>query len=75
MAKSTNELRGVIRGWTSISSAWNDTKSRYVENNYISKLEYALQDLEEQMEDIILVGMQTENKIDEIERNGEAYEW
>ena len=33
MNKSTDELRGVITSWRTISSAWKDKKSKYVEEN------------------------------------------
>lgn len=75
MTKSTDELRGVISSWRTISSAWKDKKSKYVEENVISELEYALQDLEEQIEGMVFFAKRTEERIEEIERTGGNYGW
>ena len=75
MNKSTDELRGVITSWRTISSTWKDKKSKYVEENVISELEYALQDLEEQVEGMVFLAKRTEERIEEIERTGGNYGW
>lgn len=75
MTKSMDELRGAISGWTTIRFAWNDKKSKYIEENIISELEYAIQDLEEQMEGMVLLAQRTEERVVEIERTGGNDGW
>ncbi len=75
MVKSTDELKSVISGWASISSAWNDSKSKYIENNVISILEESINDIETQLDEISVIIQKTENRIDEIERIGDGCGW
>ncbi len=70
-----NELKHIISGWTSISSAWNDKKSRSVEDEIMFPLENAIRVLEEQLENIKNLNRSVENEIENIERTGEMYGW
>ena len=72
MAKSTDELRSIISTWNAIGSDWNDTKSKDIEETIISKLESALWEIDEQIESMMLFGLQTEKQIEEIERSSET---
>ena len=44
-----DELKSIIAGWTGICSAWNDEKSKKVENEVIYPLENAIRVLEDEV--------------------------
>lgn len=75
MMKSTDEIKGIIAGWASLCPAWNDTKSKYVEDNVISVLENAIVELENQMNAISMFSQKIEEKVEDIERIGDSYGW
>ena len=75
MVKSADSLKGIISGWATICSAWNDSKSRYIEENVISILDDAINDIDSQLDEIALIAQKTEERIDEIERIGDGYGW
>lgn len=75
MMKSMDELKGIISGWASISSAWNDSKSNYIEENVILALEDTMHILETQMDEVSLISKKVEERIDYIERYGDRYGW
>ena len=75
MVRSTDELKGIILGWASVSSAWNDSKSKYIEDKVISILEGTINEVETQLDEIAVIAQQTEEKLDEIERIGDGYGW
>lgn len=70
-----NELKGIVSGWTSIRSAWNDKKSQSVEDNVIFPLDNAIGVLEEQLGNVETLARSVEDEIDNIERTGEMYGW
>lgn len=75
MVRSTDELKGIILGWASVSSAWNDSKSKYIEDKVISILEGTINEVETQLDEIAVIAQKTEEKLDEIERIGDGYGW
>lgn len=75
MVRSTDELKGIISGWASVSSAWNDSKSKYIEDKVISILEGTINDVETQLDEIAVIAQKSEEKLDEIERIGDGYGW
>lgn len=75
MVRSTDELKGIISGWASVSSAWNDSKSKYIEDKVISILEGTINEVETQLDEIAVIAQKTEEKLDEIERIGDGYGW
>lgn len=75
MVKSVDALKGIISGWASVSSAWNDSKSKYVEENVISVLDGTINEIESQLDEIAVIAQKTEEKLDEIERIGDGYGW
>lgn len=75
MVRSTDELKWIISGWASVSSAWNDSKSKYIEDKVITILEGTINEVETQLNEIAVIAQKTEEKLDEIERIGDGYGW
>ena len=75
MTKGTDGLKSVIAGWASLSSTWNDAKSKYIEDNIVNILEGAIVEMEDQLDDISMIAYKTAENIDEIERIGDSYGW
>lgn len=73
--KMLDELKSIITGWTGICSAWNDKKSKMVEDEVIYPLENAIRVLEEELENVETLAHSVEDEIDNIERTGDGYGW
>ena len=75
MVKSVDALKGIISGWVSVSKGWNDSKSKYIEENVILVLDGTINEIEAQLDEIAVIAQKTEESIDEIERIGDGYGW
>ena len=70
-----DELKSIITSWTGICSAWNDKKSKKVENEVIYPLENAIRVLEDELEGVEGYAHNVEDEIENIERIGDIYGW
>lgn len=70
-----DELKSIITGWTGICSAWNDKKSKTVEDEVIYPLESAIRVLEDELESVEVLAHNVEDEIENIERTGDIYGW